>query len=429
MHPSAGNALADSAALDRLHTLKPSHRVYPLSLFAGDLVNRTFARLGLGRRRPLQLLYRALLLVAVTWVPTAILAVATGYVGTQLSGTNFFADFAAYAQFVLGLPLFVVAEAIVDRATRDAGVDFSDTGVIHERDLPHLSALHRRVERLQVSWISDAVCVALGFVLSAIIIVTELVHPGATPTWHTGACGHSRCPTAPGYWEFLLALPLLNFWWLRIAWKSLLWTGYLREVSRLRLDVVATHPDRVGGIGFVSKVQGHFAWVLFAYGISNVAATVGYEVAIEGVDMWIPPVWGPVLGFVVLGPALFLAPLLMFTRQLRRTKRRALRLYRERVMEQVRLYEAEVLPRPAAKRAEVSSLVDVQAMNQFSQLFERCDSMRVVPFDFRSMGQLFASTLGTVASILPAQHVGTSLSGTLQYIVKIVDFFTKVGHH
>jgi hypothetical protein len=69
-------------------------------------------------------------------------------------------------------------------------------------------------------------------------------------------------------------------------------------------------------------------------------------------------------------------------------------------------------------------------MNQFSQLFERVESMRVVPFDFRSMGQLFASTLGTVASILPAQHVGASLSGTLGYIVKIVDFFfTKVGHH
>jgi hypothetical protein len=217
---------------------------------------------------------------------------------------------------------------------------------------------------------------------------------------------------------------------LRIAWKSLLWTEYLRAVSRLRLDVVATHPDRVGGIGFVSKVQGHFAWVLFAYGISNVAATVGYEMAIEGVDLWIPPVWGPVLGFVIVGPSLFLAPLLMFTRQLRRTKRRALRLYRERVMEQVRLYESEVLPRPAAERADVASLVDVQAMNQFSQLFERVESMRVVPFDFRSMGQLFASTLGTVASILPAQHVGASLSGTLGYIVKIVDFFfTKVGHH
>jgi hypothetical protein len=192
---------------------------------------------------------------------------------------------------------------------------------------------------------------------------------------------------------------------------------------------VATHPDRVGGIAFVSRVQGHFAWILFAYGISNVAATVGYEVAIEGVDLWIPPVWGPVLGFVLIGPLLFLAPLLMFTRQLNVTKRRALRMYRERVMEQVRLYEAQVLPRSAAERAEVELVVDVQAMNQFSQLFERCESMRVVPFDFRSMAQLFASTLGTVATILPAQHLAVPLSNGLQYVVKIFEFFSKVGHH
>jgi hypothetical protein len=410
---------------------RPSHRVYRLSLFEGDVVNRTLAHFGpLSRRRRGHVIYRSLLLFAVTWLPTAILAVSNGYTGTELSGSNFFADFAAYAQFVVGLPLFVVAEAIVDRATHDAGMDFSDTGVIFERDLPRLNTLHRRIDRLQRSWVGDAVCAVLGFVLSGFIILTELRHPGVTPTWHSGPCGSLRCPTAPGWWEFVVALPILNFWWLRIAWKSLLWTEYLRAVSRLRLDVVATHPDRVGGIGFVSKVQGHFAWVLFAYGISNVAATVGYEMAIEGVDLWIPPVWGPVLGFVIVGPSLFLAPLLMFTRQLRRTKRRALRLYRERVMEQVRLYESEVLPRPAAERADVASLVDVQAMNQFSQLFERVESMRVVPFDFRSMGQLFASTLGTVASILPAQHVGASLSGTLGYIVKIVDFFfTKVGHH
>jgi hypothetical protein len=413
-----------------LSTARPSHRVHPLSLVEGDVLNRTLARLGpFGRRRRFHVIYRSLLLIAVTWLPTAILALWSGYSGTELSGSNFFADFAAYAQFVLGLPLFVLAESIVDRATRDAGIDFSDTGVIFEHDLPRLNTLHRRIDRLQRSGVSDVICLALGFVLSGFIIFTELRHPGLMPSWHSGPCGRLRCPTAPGWWEFTVALPLLNYWWLRIAWKSLLWTEYLRAVSRLRLDVVATHPDRVGGIGFVSKVQGHFAWVLFAYGISNVAATVGYEIAIEGVDMWIPPVWGPVLGFVVVGPSLFLAPLLMFTRQLRRTKRRALRLYRERVMEQVRLYEAEVLPRSAAARAEVASLVDVQAMNQFSQLFERVESMRVVPFDFRSMGQLFASTLGTVASILPAQHVGASLSGTLGYIVKIVDFFTKLGHH
>lgn len=32
-------------------------------------------------------------------------------------------------------------------------------------------------------------------------------------TWHTSV----GRPTAPGWWALLIALPLLNYWWLRLA--------------------------------------------------------------------------------------------------------------------------------------------------------------------------------------------------------------------
>jgi hypothetical protein len=69
---------------------------------------------------------RAGLLSGLTWVPVAGLALLGGsrYVGLRIDGANFFADFAAYAQFLIALPLFVVAEAIVGRATRDAAAEF-----------------------------------------------------------------------------------------------------------------------------------------------------------------------------------------------------------------------------------------------------------------------------------------------------------------
>ena len=36
--------------------------------------------------------------------------------------TNFFADFAAYAQFLIGMPLFIIAEPIMTKA-RAASLD------------------------------------------------------------------------------------------------------------------------------------------------------------------------------------------------------------------------------------------------------------------------------------------------------------------
>lgn len=405
----------------------PSGRITPLSLFDGDLINRLFARIGLGPRRPVHLLGRALVLIFLTWVPTAILAIAGHLYGATVDASNFFADFAAYAQFLVSLPLFVVAESIVGRATTEAGVEFACSGVLRPRGLARLELLHQQIGRWRKAWGPDLACLILGYALSFAVIMTEFTAHGTAATWHTrGEPGHWRL-TGAGMWEFGVALPLLNFWWLRQIYKVLLWCYYLRGVSRLRLDLVATHPDRTGGIGFVSHVQGHFAWVIFAWGISNVAATVGYKIVVEQVDFWVPPVWGPVLGFVVIAPALFTVPLFMFTRRLAITKRLALRRYRQLVMEHARLVESKVLPQPAGKQETLPAAVDVAVMGQVAQLFERAENMRVVPFDFRSMTQLVSSSLGSVVSILPILHIEGPANRILEALVKILEHFPS-GH-
>src|SRR5262249_31271039 len=144
----------------------------------------------------------------------------------------------------------------------------------------------------------------------------------------------------PGAWALLFALPLLNYWWLRIGWKVIVWTRYLYRISRPRLVLVAAHPDKTGGIGFISDVQATFALIIFAYGISNVAAVIAYKVAIEKAPLTLPPVWGPAVGFIIGAPALFTVPLLMFTKQLARTKRRALAAYREQILRQSLAFES-----------------------------------------------------------------------------------------
>jgi hypothetical protein len=401
------------------------------SLFDGDSVNRFFGALGLGPWRPLHLIGRAAVLIALTWVPTAILAAWAGHAHGRatLPGASFFSDFAAYAQFLIGLPLFIVAEAVVSPTTHYADTMFAGTGVVRRSDLRKIARLHGQIARLRDSPWSDIVALVLGFALSAAVIAVELRHPPGT-TWHTYAvAGGGRALTAPGYWEFLVALPLLNYWWLRQVWKVILWCYYLYGVSRLRLALVATHPDRTGGIGFISQVQGHFAWLILAYGVSNVAATVGYELTVEHAAIWMPPVWGPIAGFALGAPLLFLLPLFMFTRQLYRTKRRARILYRQRVIEQARLFEREVLPLSAAERTTMPAALDLQLMTRFSDLFESCEEMRIVPFDFRSMGELFAAVVGTVASILPAQQLAKLLPQVVGVLRSIVGFVSHGSVH
>ena len=155
--------------------------------------------------------------------------------------------------------------------------------------------------------------------------------PHPSPTWHVQSYAHWRTFSLAGAWAFLIALPILNYLWLRFIWKILLWIFYLRQVSRMRLELHPTHADLTGGIGFISEAQSRFAVFILGYGISNVAASVGYEITILHYDFTTLPVWGPLVGFSIGAPLLFTLPLFMFTRQLFRAKRRALAIYRRRV--------------------------------------------------------------------------------------------------
>lgn len=345
----------------------------------------------------------------------AFLAFVTGLRSTRIEPTNFFADFAAYAQFLIALPLFVIAERVVSRSTREAARDFIATGIVSTDHLPQVDAAHREVERLRLAAVPEIICVALAYTLAYFTLRPEFRGEHLL-TWHTAG----RWPTAPGWWALVVALPLLNYWWLRIAWKVLIWARYLYRMSRIPLALVASHPDRTGGLGFVSEVEATFALVIFAYGISNVAAVIAYKVAVEGASPTVTPVWGPAAGFIVAAPLLFTLPLLMFTKQLYRTKRRALAKYREQVTLQTRRLESDWLAAPDTEPGAPPNLDQLNQLNQTSVLFDRIAHMRVVPFDWESAAQLLASTIGSVATALPLLKIEGPTKDWLEFLTKLL---------
>lgn len=404
---------------------RPSTTIAPFSLFDGDFVNRWFAWLGWHSRRTADIAKRCLFVAVVTWVPMAVLALVQHLVSRAIDARNFFADYAAYAQFLIALPLFVVGERIVSRSTREAAETFVDTGVVEAADVPLADAAHREVSRLGRSHLAEWCCIVLAYTLAAATILPERWAP-SMHTWHMGAAAVPQTAirallgvrtvwglTLPGVWALMVALPLLNYWWLRIAWKVIVWTRYLSRISRPRLVLVASHPDQTGGIGFVSEVQATFALIIFAYGISNVAAVIAYKVAIEKAPLSLPPVWGPAIGFIIVAPALFTAPLLMFTKQLSRTKHRALAAYREQIMRQSLAFESSWL---AADASDAKSATVLGNMNQLTTLFHRIEDMRIVPFDLKSGVQLIGSTLGSVATALPLLKFEATLKDWLEFL-------------
>jgi hypothetical protein len=388
----------------------------PFSLFENDRARRVFALFGIGMHGRWRVTRRAVALALFTYAPMALLATLQKLAGVEVSPTNFFADFAAYAQFLVALPLYLYAEPVIDASTREAARQFVGCGLIRPRDRDEVLRIHATVRRARLSPWADGACLALAFAFSLVILIPQY-RASALPTWHVHTIHGVTLPTAPGFWLFLVALPILNFIWLRMIWKIVLWTWYLRRMARLPLQLHPTHPDTTGGIGFISETQGRFAVCILAFGIGNVAAPVGYQIAVLNYDLATLPVIGPLVLFCIGAPLLFTLPLLMFTRQLFRSRRRALRAYRQRISEYTLRVETKWLfgPGRGITPIERELINDVATL---SGLFSRIEAMRVVPFDLKSFAQLAGSTLGAVATLLPLLHGKSDFPGAFEAVAR-----------
>ncbi|HZN44414.1 MAG TPA: hypothetical protein VFB56_03750 [Nitrospiraceae bacterium] len=169
----------------------------------------------------------------------------------------------------------------------------------------------------------------------------------------------------------------------------------------LSLNLVASHPDRTGGIGFLTEAQTKYGWVILAYGISNIASTIGYKLSFEGAHMSVVAVWGPIVSFVVGAPPLFTVPLFMFTRQLYEAKTRAMELFQERSMERALAFEQKWLQACLSGKYDLMGGSDLAGLNTLNIVYDRLRKMRVVPFDARSFTELVGSALGPMIPLLP----------------------------
>lgn len=369
------------------------------SLFEGDLPNRIFTWLYLPGRGVLSLMARTMVLILFTWCPLAVLSLIAGVAFGRPPRECFFYDIAAYGQFLLGLPIFVIAERTIGEKTSHAAKHFLQSGLIPADKIPGIEAIHERIAVYRKLLLPDLIALALGYLFTYLWISQELTNE--FQTWHAlGPPFHQRL-TAPGWWEVLVCVPLLNYWWLRWVYKIGLWCWYLYHVSRVRLKLIASHPDFTGGLEFLSQAQTGFGIAIFAFGCGIVTASVGYKLAIEKAPIEVFAVWGPLVGFALFAPIFFTAPLFMFTKQLHRLKQNALEQYEKQSTLAASYFEEKWLNACPEGTCDYLLGSHLSGMANLNKAFDTIKHMRVVPLDSRSFFELVGSAVGPMLFLLP----------------------------
>lgn len=361
----------------------------------GGPAYRLMQRVGLIKGAGPSVLRRSVAFIAITWLPLLVLAAVEGHALGPTPRTAFLFDFATYARLFLAVPLIFAAELLVGPRMRNAGLMFVHAGIIHPDSDAGFAAAVARVHRRREAYLPELAFLVVALCGAWFVSVERLAGLSAT-TWHTSVVSGEVQLTAAGLWYNLVAMPLVQFFVFRWIWRLVIWTLFLWNVSRLRLNLLATHTDMAGGLGFLGTAHASLAIFPFAVGCV-LSAELAFRALFEGLDLASLQDMAPVLiAYLVFVEAVTFGPLLVFIAPLAHARLESLRTYGILVQQHNQLFHAKWIDgnRPADEtplgNADMSSLVDLGSS------YSVIRDMRIFPAGSKQLLQV------AIVSCLPA---------------------------
>ena len=202
------------------------------------------------------------LVTAVAWLPLFALTIVFGRFAREVR-VPFLYDFEVHARLLFSLPLMVLAELVVYTRMRGLEMWFVERQIITDNVRLRFDAVISSAMRLRNSLAAE-ICLLLFVVLAGHAIWREALALHSD-TWYATVSSSSRSYTPAGYWYAFVSVPIFQFILLRWYYRMFIWCRFLFQVSRLDLNLVALHPDRCCGLGFLSVVAFAFAPLLMAH--------------------------------------------------------------------------------------------------------------------------------------------------------------------
>lgn len=354
---------------------------------------------------------RVVVIALLAWLPLLLLTTLEGTAFGATVAVPFLLDVEVYTRFLLAMPLLIVAELIVHRRMRHLVQLFHERKLIPENSEPAFQAAIASAFRFRNSLWPEVALIGLVYGLGISLLWRHYLFLDANTWYATKAAGST--PSLAGVWYLCLSLPMFQFLLCRWYLRFFIWARFLWQVSRIDLSLVPTHPDRVGGLGFLSNAAYAFLPVLVAHGVL-LSGVVGNRIYYLGATL--ADFKYEILALVVFLMLLVLGPLLVFSPQLAAAKRAGLREYGTLAEQYIRQFDEKWL-RSGTPRNELLGSGDVQSLADLNNCFEVVRTMRVVPIDKDSIIQLGIATAlpfsPLVLTMLPFEEILKKLLGIL----------------
>jgi len=339
----------------------------------GGLLRRVEAACRLTRPR-LQIVWAILL----TWVPISVLSLTA-----QLrSGARepLFYQAAMHVRLLVAIPMLLVLDHVFPEVCRHVLELLTGQDFIPQDDQFRFDRALRKAVRSTDSMLPELVLAALGGIVGVLTLQGRLPVSGFA----------LRAPVSPAQtWYALVDVPLFKFLLWRSLWRWFIWMSVLFRLSRLKLSLVPTHPDRCGGIAFIRLPSVDYCAMLLFAMTAVLCTEWGAHFEIGTSLAGFKPiliVYGALATLVAFGPLLFFCPMLYKARrdgliEVARMATQAGRRFHQRWIE-------------GRDRSGRSYGFEVQGLAATVHSYrETVEKMRVVMFDRNDMIKLLVATL------------------------------------
>jgi hypothetical protein len=338
---------------------------------------------------------RIVVIVLVTWLPLLILSILGDRAWGEAVAVPFLLDIEAHARFLVALPLLIAAELVVHRRMRPVVRQFLERDLVAEGSRARFDAAVAAALRLRNSVTAEVLLIVLVYALD--FFVWPRYAALKTASWYAVPVGGGQELSPAGWWFIYVSLPFFQFVVLRWYLRLFVWMRFLWQVSRCELNLVPTHPDRVGGLGFLSGTVIAFAPLLAAHG-ALFAGIIASRIFFEGMallDFKVELI--VVVAFLLV---LVLGPLLVFVPNLSLARRTGLLEYGTLAQRYVREFDEKWVRGGAPVGEPLVGSADLQSLADLGNSYDLVRSMRLAPITRDAVLQLAVITLLPVAPLV-----------------------------
>jgi hypothetical protein len=339
---------------------------------------------------------RTIVLSLFAWLPLLLLSALEGRALGGDVAIPFLKDVEVQVRFLVALPLLVVAELVVHQRMRNVVRQFLERELIPANASRQFDAAIAAAFRLRNSRLAELLLIAFVYLVGVSLVWRGYMALDAA-TWYATPTAAGTTLSLGGMWYGYVSLPVFQFLLLRWYFRLFVWARFLWHVSRIDLSLVPTHPDGVGGLGFLSHTAYAFVPLAAAHGAMLSAMIASRIVYMEAGLLDFKVEAGGMLAFLM---ALVFGPLLVFTLGLAAAKRRGLQEYGTLASRYVRDFDAKWLRGGAPGDEPLVGSADLQSLADLGNSFDLVRAMRVIPISRDAVIQIAAAMLAPIAPLL-----------------------------